>query len=93
MSLWELFALCTTGLYGLERDNQQNPIWTFHTTNIDVLQKIGVKEATMINNVKTERCLMRATHRETHQGIMILCKEDWKANEEERDQDEHGSTI
>ena len=34
--------------------------WTSHTTNIDV-QKIGVKETTMINNMKTERCLVQAT--------------------------------
>ena len=38
--------------------------WTSHTTkNIDVLQKIGVKETTMINNLKTDSCLM---HNEKH---------------------------
>ena len=29
--------------------------WTFHTTNIDVLQNIGVKEATMLNNLKNRK--------------------------------------
>ena len=28
---------------------------TSHTTNIDVLQKIGVKETTMLNNLKTRK--------------------------------------
>ena len=35
--------------------------WTSHTTNIDVLQKIGVKEITMLNNVKN-RTLSYAGH-------------------------------
>ena len=34
---------------------------TSHTTNIDVLQKIGVKETTMLNNVKN-RTLSYARH-------------------------------
>ncbi len=29
--------------------------WTSHTTNIDVLQKIGVKETTMLNNLKNRK--------------------------------------
>ena len=29
--------------------------WTSYTTNIDVLQKIGVKETTMINNLKNRK--------------------------------------
>ena len=29
--------------------------WTSHTTNIDVLQKIGVKETTMINTLKNRK--------------------------------------
>ena len=29
--------------------------WTSHTTNIDVLQKIGVKETTMLNNLKSRK--------------------------------------
>ena len=35
--------------------------WTSHTTNIDVLQKIGVKETTMLNNLK-HRKLSYAGH-------------------------------
>ena len=71
---------------------------TSHTTNIDVLQKIGVKETNNVNQPeKTESCLMGDTSWETHQDIMLLCweqqNEDGKANEEEGDQDEHGSTI
>ena len=30
-------------------------IWTTHTTNIDALQKIGVKETTMLNNLKNRK--------------------------------------
>ena len=30
-------------------------IWTSHTTNIDVLQQIGVKEITMLNNLKNRK--------------------------------------
>ena len=29
--------------------------WTSHTTNIDVLQTIGVKETTMLNNLKNRK--------------------------------------
>ena len=29
--------------------------WTSHTTNIDVLQKIGVKETTMLNTLKNRK--------------------------------------
>ena len=29
--------------------------WNSHTTNIDVLQKIGVKEKTMLNNLKNRK--------------------------------------
>ena len=29
--------------------------WTSHTTNIDVLQKIGVKETIMLNNLKNRK--------------------------------------
>ena len=35
--------------------------WTSHTTNIDVLQKMGVKETTMLNNLK-DRKLSYAGH-------------------------------
>ena len=29
--------------------------WTSHTTNIDVLQKIGIKETTMLNTLKNRK--------------------------------------
>ena len=29
--------------------------WTSHTTNIDVLHKTGVKETTMLNNLKNRK--------------------------------------
>ena len=47
--------------------------WTSHTTNIDVLQKSGVKETT-INNLK-HRKLSYAGHimRNTSGHYMILC--------------------
>ncbi len=36
--------------------------WSSHTTNIDVLQKIGVKETTMLNNLKKQKVVLCGTH-------------------------------
>ena len=45
---------------------------TSHTTNIDVLQKIGVKETTMLNNLKNIKVVLCGTHNENTSDIMIL---------------------
>ena len=36
--------------------------WTSHTINIDVLQKIGVNETTMINNLKEKQKDILCSH-------------------------------
>ena len=36
--------------------------WTSHTTNIDILQKIGVKETTMLNNLTKQKVVLCGTH-------------------------------
>ena len=41
--------------------------WTSHTTNIDALQKIGVKETTMLNNLKNRQMYyVHGPHNEKH---------------------------
>ena len=44
--------------------------WTSHTTNVDVLQKIGVKETTMLNNLKNRK-LCYAGHMMRHYGTLM----------------------
>ena len=73
---------CETGTYSKAINHKINAFemwcyrrmliirWTSHTTNIEVLQKIGVKETTKLNNL-TNRKLSDAGH--VMRNIMILC--------------------
>ena len=73
--------------------------WTSHTTNIDVLQKIGVKETTMLNTLKNRKLsyaghIMRNTSGHCHYDTLLTTIEGrLNGKDEEGDQDEHGSTI
>ena len=40
--------------------------WTSHTTNIDVLQKIGVKETSILNTLKNKKVVLCGPHNEEH---------------------------
>ena len=71
--------------------------WTPHATNIDVLQKIGVKETTMLNNLNNRKLpyaghIMRNTS--GHYNTLLTTIEGRMEGKRGRgDQDEQWSTI
>ena len=65
---------------------------TSNTTDVDALQNSGVKETTMINNLKNIN-MTYAGHIIRNTSGHYDRKTEWKSNEEEGDRDERGSTI